>query len=87
MQIVCDEPYYKLLNELQTIDFVLVELNLYLDTHPNDAQALQQYNHYSIIRSRVARDYEMRYGPLQNFGHSCSSYPWKWAEAPWPWQV
>ena len=26
--------YYQLLEELQTADFVIVELTLYLDTHP-----------------------------------------------------
>ncbi|MGQ0452851.1 spore coat protein CotJB, partial [Bacillus sp. SS-TM] len=28
------EEYYQLLLELQELDFVLVELTLYLDTHP-----------------------------------------------------
>ena len=35
----CDAQYYEMLEELQALDFVLVELNLYLDTHPGDFQA------------------------------------------------
>ena len=30
------EEFYPLMEQLQAIDFVLVELTLYLDTHPND---------------------------------------------------
>ncbi|MBL2086617.1 spore coat protein CotJB, partial [Klebsiella pneumoniae] len=30
------EEYYRLLENLQELDFVLVELTLYLDTHPDD---------------------------------------------------
>ncbi|MBL2480595.1 spore coat protein CotJB, partial [Klebsiella pneumoniae] len=33
------EEYYRLLENLQELDFVLVELTLYLDTHPDDTAA------------------------------------------------
>jgi spore coat protein JB len=82
-----DDHYYKLLHELQAVDFVLVELNLYLDTHPTDEQAVQQYNQYAQKRQELACQYETSYGPLMHFGHSYSKYPWQWAESPWPWQV
>lgn len=87
MSIVLDEQYYGLLHELQAVDFVLVELNLYLDTHPTDAAALQQYNHFVTIRHQIAQKYESLYGPLQAFGRSYSGTPWQWIESPWPWQV
>lgn len=41
-----DDEYYQLLEQIQAADFVLVELTLYLDTHPNDQQALQQFNQF-----------------------------------------
>jgi len=82
-----DEAYYKLLHELQQLDFVLVELTLYLDTHPYDMQAVQQFNQFAQRRQQVAQAYESRYGPLLQFGHSFSRYPWDWSNAPWPWQV
>jgi spore coat protein JB len=82
-----DEAYYNLLLELQTIDFVLVELNLYLDTHPQDSAALQQYNQYAEMRKKVAQHYEANYGPLLHFGHSLSPGTWRWIDTPWPWQV
>jgi len=39
--------YYRDLEEIQAVDFALVELKLYLDTHPNDQQAMQQFNEYT----------------------------------------
>ncbi|TCP31674.1 spore coat protein JB [Scopulibacillus darangshiensis] len=81
------KAYYDMLEELQTVDFVLVELNLYLDTHPDDLEALKQFNTFSK-KSRELRDrFEEQFGPLDQFGHSYSSYPWKWNDTPWPWQV
>ncbi|MCS7463639.1 spore coat protein CotJB [Paenibacillus doosanensis] len=81
------ERYYVLLQELQAIDFVLVELTLYLDTHPLDGNALNQYNHCASERMRLAQQFEMEFGPLQSFGRSYSRYPWQWNDTPWPWQV
>jgi spore coat protein JB len=82
-----DRQYYELLHKLQAIDFVLVELNLYLDTHPDDLHALEQHNHYVQERWKIAQEFESRYGPLTHFGHSYSRYPWQWNDSPWPWQV
>jgi spore coat protein JB len=79
--------FYSLLEELQAIDFVLVELTLYLDTHPNDYQAIQQFNHCVKQRKLLAKQYESQFGPLLQFGHSYSNYPWNWIDTPWPWQV
>jgi spore coat protein JB len=81
------EQYYQMLLELQTVDFVLVELTLYLDTHPLDSQALQQFNQMSQKRQQLAHQFELEYGPLLQYGHSYSKHPWQWSEAPWPWQV
>ncbi|HEU4965767.1 MAG TPA: spore coat protein CotJB [Bacilli bacterium] len=81
------EEYYKLLHDLQAVDFVLVELNLYLDTHPDDKNAVEQYNHYAHKKQLLKRDFEQQFGPLQGFGNSYSRYPFDWKEAPWPWQV
>lgn len=81
------EAYYKLLHEIQAVDFVLVELNLYLDTHPGDRAALEQYNLYTHKAKMLKEQYAMEYGPLQNYGNSYAKEPFGWPEAPWPWQV
>lgn len=79
--------FYPLMEELQAYDFVLVELTLYLDTHPNDGEAINQFNYFAQQRRKLAKQVESIYGPLLQFGHSYSGYPWDWNEVPWPWQI
>lgn len=79
--------YYSRLEELQALDFVLVELTLYLDTHPTDVMALRQFNQVAQQRQLLAGAFERDFGPLLQFGLSFSREPWQWVEEPWPWQV
>lgn len=79
--------YYQLLEQLQAVDFVLVELTLYLDTHNGDAEAIKQFNHYAMERKKLKKAFESKFGPLQQYGNSYSGYPWNWDDTPWPWQV
>lgn len=79
--------YYELLEEIQAVDFVLVELTLYLDTHPDDYIAIQQFNHCAKQSKQLKKQFEKQFGPLMQFGNSYSGYPWNWKDAPWPWQV
>ena len=79
--------FYTLLEEIQAIDFVIVELNLYLDTHPDDFEAIKQFNDNAEKSMKLKLEYEKKYGPLMNFGYSFSNYPFNWIDTPWPWQV
>ena len=75
----------KLLKEVMAADFTVVDLNLYLDTHPNDARTVSLYNN-SVQRSNALRtQYEKMYGPLTAFC-SFSACPWQWIKSPWPWE-
>ncbi|CAM5219175.1 Spore coat protein JB OS=Ureibacillus acetophenoni OX=614649 GN=SAMN05877842_108139 PE=4 SV=1 [Ureibacillus acetophenoni] len=79
--------YYKLLEEIQAIDFVIVELSLYLNTHPHDMEAIKQFNEASHHSMLLKIEFEKQFGPLMNFGKSYSNYPWDVDDSPWPWQV
>lgn len=81
------ESYYRLLHELQAVDFVLVELTLYLNTHPDDVAAIEQFNTYAAKKQALKMQFDSQYGPLQQFGNSPVGAPFSWKEAPWPWQV
>jgi spore coat protein JB len=81
------KEYYQLMQELQALDFVLVDLTLYLDTHPDDEQALAQFNQFTRRRAALAQQFESRFGALAEFGHSPGGKRWTWNEGPWPWQV
>ncbi len=78
--------FYTLQEEIQAFDFVIVELNLYLDTHPNDYDAIQQFNENTEKSMKLKVNFEQKFGPLMNFGRSYSDYPFMWVDTPWPWQ-
>lgn len=81
------KAYYALLQEIQETDFVLVELNLYLDTHPEDQAAIAQFNQFVQKSMTLKHRFQTMFGPLYGFGNSFSPAPFAWKEAPWPWQV
>lgn len=82
-----DEAYYSILSELQATDFTLVELALYLHTHPQDKHTLEQFNEFSEHKKRLKSFFEEKFGPLQQFGNSPINAGTSWSDAPWPWQV
>ena len=75
----------KMLKEVMAADFTVIDLNLYLDTHPNDARTISLFNN-SVKRAIALRNqYECMYGPLTAFC-SLSTCPWQWIKSPWPWE-
>lgn len=77
----------EMLRRLMALDFTALELNLFLDTHPRDARALQDYNTTTQELHTLRREYQQCFGPLVNYGHNLSKYPWQWIEEPWPWEI
>lgn len=82
------EKQAMLLRKIQEMEFVAVELNLYLDTHPCDQDALNDFNCAVESLAKLKVKYEAEYGPLLNFGFSSTSREgWQWVQGPWPWEV
>lgn len=75
----------EMLKKLMALDFYLVELSLFLNTHPNNQQALEDHNMTVREYQELKMDYVRRYGPLCI---GCvSEYPWQYVETAWPWQI
>lgn len=76
----------KLLKELMALDFTLIDLHLFLDTHPYDRQVIELYNKTLQQRNELKNKYETQYGPLVSncFESTC---PWQWIQGPWPWEI
>ncbi|MEW6228978.1 MAG: spore coat protein CotJB [Bacillota bacterium] len=72
---------------IMELEFAAVELNLFLDTHPEEQRALADYNAVAQELNRAKATYESRYGPLLHFGQSLSPEAWRWIEDPWPWEI
>jgi spore coat protein JB len=77
----------ELLRQIQMLDFYAVELNLFLDTHPTDQQALQDYRYVLQQTDQLRKVYTERFGPLLNFQKAeVIANKWNWIEEPWPWE-
>lgn len=76
-----------MLREIQELEFTAIELNLFLDTHPQERAALRDF--YAIRNQLVeaVRRYEENYGPLTVTGCSPKTSQWLWIESPWPWEI
>ena len=69
--------------ELMALGFAVNELGLYLDTHPNDKEALALYLDYVKLAREGQARYEAKYGPLQQTDVTAAGYTW--LNEPWPW--
>lgn len=76
-----------LLMDIQKVDFMLVDLNLFLDTHPNCADAIAEHNRLAGISCKLRDAYEKQYGPLMARTWDQSECNWAWVENPWPWDA
>ena len=60
-------------------------LNLYLDLHPQDGNAIDLFNQYRMQKESLTNEYESKYGPITLSSNSLNTYPWAWDNMPWPW--
>ena len=71
--------------ELQTLGFGIQELALYLDTHPEDKEALQLYRTYQKMHHEASMEYAQKCGPM-NHEMPVDSNKYNWLDDPWPWE-
>ena len=74
------------LSELMALDFAVKELNLYLDTHPQDQEALSLYASYIKLAQEGHEKYISQYGPLTS-ENLVLSEGYTWLNDPWPWEL
>lgn len=75
----------KMMKRVQMFDFILDELNLYLDTHPDDKKALDYFTQYQFLKNDAVNAYEMMFGPLRAEDNVNGEY-FEWVKGPWPWE-
>lgn len=75
----------QLLQWINEVSFAVVEIVLYLDTHPDDADALAFFNHYNEERKRAIDLYSSAYAPL-TIDLADDKNHWNWVTEPWPWE-
>ena len=70
--------------ELMALDFVCQELALYLDTHPDDKDAIKTWKSFSALAKEGRKRYVEMYGPVTR-ADTAKFDCWVWPEGPWPW--
>lgn len=69
-----------LLNTIQQISFALVDITLYLDTHPDDQEALKFREDNRLRRKELLQKFAAQYYPLTP---DCEGL---WSDGPIPWE-
>ncbi len=75
----------ELFSMINQFSFMLDEIVLFLDTHPDCQEAIDAYNHYKHLRCEAVSDYTEMYGPISKYDVNVSNY-WDWVNKPWPWE-
>ena len=78
----------EMLRRIQEIDFAIIDLNLFLDTHPNCNEALELFTKLSATSKSLKHDYQSKYGPLY-VTKSADKTPFEWVDKcyKWPWEM
>ena len=77
-----------MLQKLMDLDFIAVDLGLYLNTHPYDTEAITAYNQIIEAAETLRMKYETAYGPLCSFrSYAADADQWQWKNNPWPWEA
>ena len=63
------------------IDFAIIDVNLFLDTHPGCCEATDLKHKLLDLRYEAIGEFERRHGPLTIFNADCGE------PLPMPWQI
>lgn len=73
--------------KIEALDFAILEMVLFLDTHPSNRQALQMLHEYRHRRRDAISNYEAKYGTYVKTADDVKSKDyWNWIDSPWPWE-
>ena len=73
------------MTEMMAIDFVVDELELYLDTHAGDREAFAMYQKMLAMQKEARERYVRMCGPIQQ-KDQLGMDRYVWLNGPWPWE-
>ena len=73
-----------LLWQMTAEQFAAFDVQLYLDTHPNDRHAMGLFNKYQENHQKLKREYEALAGAITS--DTATDESWRWVDNPWPWE-
>lgn len=72
-----------LMRKIASTDFALIDLHLFLDTHPNNLNIAKKIEDYEMKSRQLRNEYERQFGPLTLSSEEGNR--WQWISNPWPW--
>lgn len=76
----------ELLDEINKFSFAVNDVTLFLNTHPDNQEALEYFEKCNKKRQSALRKYADQYGPLTLDSACTEAECWSWNQSPWPWQ-
>ena len=77
----------ELLMQIRRLGFVLYDLILFLDTHPQDEDAMALYEEHLQKYKEITKEFAGLYGPLTAFDENNGKDTcWSWGQASMPWE-
>lgn len=73
----------EMMKQIKCLNFAIVDIAEYLDTHPTDRKALCLHREYTNELKILKDKYQKIFGPLDIY-YPCNK--WRWLEEPWPWE-
>ena len=73
----------EMMKQIKCLNFAIVDIAQYLDTHPTDRKALCLHREYTNELRTLKDKYQRIFGPLDIY-YPCNK--WRWLEEPWPWE-
>lgn len=67
------------------LGFCAVDMMLYLDTHPDDEEALNYFNQCNTLYNAAKQSYQEQFDLLNAFSEQ-ERFSWDWNTAPMPWE-
>lgn len=66
--------------------FSALDLQLYIDTHPENTDAIAVYNETVRALQKKQAEYIKSHGPLFSFIDVSDEKRFNWIDSPWPWE-
>ncbi len=70
---------------IMMLGFCAVDMMLYLDTHPDDEEALNYFNQCNTLYNAAKQSYQEQFDLLNAFSEQ-ERFSWDWNTAPMPWE-
>ncbi len=87
MRMMPSDSKESLKRRIHQYDFALIDLNLFLDMHPNCQRAIDTFNEYKEKRAELVRLYEQQFGKFVTTAKNMHpDNRWEWINSPWPWE-